>query len=204
VCTLRAPRHPFGVNFHSPPLAPVRLGVRVKPLPGAFAASPKRSQRASEVKVKARAESVRKRGTAPRLHCSGECSDSRLRCLGFDWYRMGCFPRNINAYQSTQKVSLRLEIRCSIHLSYTPAKRYSWIISAASVQVKWRDDSALSEFNSSHWLSSRRWRNQRRAPQSDWGALDDSELRSWDGQGLGVVRRGCNKRATLEGGAASR
>ena len=29
-----------------------------------------------------------------------------------------------------------LEIRCSIHLSYTPLTPYKWIISAASAQVK--------------------------------------------------------------------
>jgi len=78
------------------------------------------------------------------------------------------------------------------------------MISTASVQVKWRGDSALCEFDSLHWISSQRLRSPRRAPHSDWGAIGDSDLLSSDGQVLGVVRRRGNKRATLKGGAASR
>ena len=43
---------------------------------------------------------------------------------------------NVAGVEGLEPPTHGLEIRCSIHLSYTPGILYSWIISAAAVQVK--------------------------------------------------------------------
>ena len=45
---------------------------------------------------------------------------------------------NVAGVEGLEPPTHGLEIRCSIRLSYTPANLYSWMISTASVQVKWR------------------------------------------------------------------